>query len=400
MSMTPAQIAQEYLDNLAVLQPSVDVSSQDTDWYIRAQVTGGVVAGLYNDLDLLENDIFPQSARSDAVQKHLATFFPPGQGNTFKAATPADGFVMVQNTSGSPVTVPTSMILVYSPNGNQYQPTVSVVIAAGATGQIDVESQADGQSQNLVAGAQFTITNPPAGLAATGLAITDLASGSNLETYQAAAARLLARLQSPPAGGTATDYQNYALNVPGVTSARAIRFIYGLGTMGVAITSGTSDIDEAINNGEPIVRQPSQDLINEVTAALIAQVPETDCAYVIPPAEFTQDVTVNVSYTSGDGDTIPAGQTLTQQQLVVREVSRAIYKTPPGGRLLGASGFVVAADIEETLDNNLGNTAYSQGQFVQILSDRQVLPLSSSGYNRGMLAFQLADPGTITVVEM
>ncbi len=395
---TPADIAQEYLNNLATLKPGeVDIDSEDNDWFIRAQVTGGVVSGAYNDLQLLEDDIFPQSARHDAIGRHLFTYFPP-PNNTFKPATSARGPVKVSGTPGTQI--PVSMILTFPSNGNQYQPSSQTTLDA-ATGLIDVVSTAQGQSQNLGEGATLTISNPPAGLDSTGQVFgAPLSDGSNAETDDAAAARVLARLQSPPAGGNEADYKNYALAVPGVTDANVIRFIYGLGTVGVMITAGTTDIDAAINAGQPIIRTPSQTLLDEVLAALIAQVPETDCAYTIPPSEVAIDVKVEVAFTIGDQDTVPAGQTLTQGQLVIREVQRAVYKTPPGGRKFGSQGYVVASDIEETLDNNLGNTPYSQGQFAQILSDRQVEALTATGFNRLILPFQLAKPGTITLESL
>lgn len=391
---TPADVAQEYLNDLATLKPGqVDVSSQDTDWYIRAQVIGGVVSGVYGDLALLENDIFPQSARHDAIGQHLFTFFPP-PNNTFKSSTPAVGPVMVGGQPGTQI--PVSMILTYT-NGNQYQPQAQTTLEA-ATGLIEVQSVAAGQAQNLQQGAVLNISNPPAGLNATGVVFgAPLASGTDPESDAAAQARILARLQSPPAGGNTADYENYAEAVPGVVDANVIRFIYGPGTVGVVITSGTTDIDAAINAGQPIIRTPSSELLDTVLTALMSQVPETDCVYVLPPAEVPINVTVEVTFSIGDADTVPVGQTLTQGQLVQREVSRAIYKTPPGGRIFGSLGYVVASDIEETLDNNLGNTTYSQGQYAQILSDRQVQPLTASGFNQQILAFQLAVPGTITL---
>jgi uncharacterized phage protein gp47/JayE len=303
--------------------------------------------------------------------------------------------------SGTPGTViPVSMTLTFDANGNQYVPSSQTTLM-GATGIIDVISTTTGQSQNLAEGSGLSISNPPAGLSATGEVYgNNISSGTDQETPTAAANRILNRLQSPPAGGTASDYKNYAEAVDGVTNANVIRYIYGLGTVGVVITSGTTDIDTAINEGQPVIRTPSEELIAQVQKALETQVPETDCVYVLPPAEIDINVTVEVSFVSGDENTVPSGQTLTQGQLVQREVERAIYKTPPGGRQIEGFGYVVASDIEQTLDDNLGDSAYSQGQYAQILSDRQVLPLSATGFNLEILPFQLATPGTITLEVM
>lgn len=208
------------------------------------------------------------------------------------------------------------------------------------------------------------------------------------------------RYQNPPAGGTVADYRNYALNAdPSVVDANVIRYIFGLGTVGVIVTAGTTDIDAAVTNGEPVVRIPSQTLLDKVQASLDAQVPLTDCAFAQAPAEVDIDVTVRVRYNNGNGATVPPGQTLTQDELVRREISRAIYKTPPGGRQIGGTGFVIASELEEVLDIGLANTPYVQGSFAQIVEDRQVEDLSASGSNRYILQTELAAPGTISIVS-
>ena len=91
------------------------------------------------------------------------------------------------------------------------------------------------------------------------------------------------------------------------------------------------------------------------------------------------------------------GQTFTQGQLVINEVMRAIYKTPAGGRLLGASGYVVQSDIESTIDTALF-TGDNPGA-LPILLDRQVSQLSASGDNRLILPWEVAIPGTINLTE-
>jgi hypothetical protein len=125
--------------------------------------------------------------------------------------------------------------------------------------------------------------------------------------------------------------------------------------------------------------------------------PLTDCATVLKPTPVSIDVTVKVRFVDGGLNTIPAGQQLTQEQLVVREVKRAIYKTPAGGRRFGASGFVVASEIEETIDFNLSSSPITVGAIGEFVTDRQVLNLSASGANRYVLETDLPEPGTITV---
>lgn len=245
------------------------------------------------------------------------------------------------------------------------------------------------------------LSSPPAGVSSIAVALTNLSDGRDLESNDEAATRILNRVRFPIAGGTVSDYQQWAVEAdPSVIEANIIRFIFGPGTVGVVFTAGTTNIDEALNNGDAVVRVPSDDLVDTVTTYIDAKNPLTDCLTVLKPVLVSVDVTVRVRFVDGGLNTVPSGQTLTQEQLVQREVKRAIYKTPPGGRRFGATGFVVASEIEEVIDQGLSAAPYTEGEFVQILIDRQVDDLSSSGSNRTILDTELAEPGTITVVDL
>ena len=84
---TPSQISTEYLEQLKTLKPEVDISRTDSDWYIRSRVVGGVLSGAYADQRKIADDAFPQSARREALEKHLNVYFDSG----FLASTVAQG---------------------------------------------------------------------------------------------------------------------------------------------------------------------------------------------------------------------------------------------------------------------------------------------------------------------
>lgn len=394
---SPDEVADEYLTNLKARKPEVDISLTDSDWWIRSRVVGGVMSGIYADQRLVANDAFPQSARHDALLAHLQLLFV-APNNAFKSAQISNGNIKFGGTSGS--TLPALTQFTYAPNGNVYQ-TTSTVVLTSATGVAPAQSVSTGQNQNLLEGALLGLSSPPSGINATGVVFGGpFADGRDIETDQQAALRILLRYQNPPAGGTVADYRNYALNAdPSVVDANVVRYIYGLGTVGVIVTAGTTDIDSAVTNGDPVVRIPSQLLLDKVQAALAAQVPLTDCPFAQAPVEVSIDVTAQIRYNAGNGSTVPPGQTLTQEQLVKREITRAIYKTPPGGRQIGGTGFVIASELEEVLDIGLANTPYVQGSFAQIVADRQIEDLSASGANRYILPTELAAPGNITIVS-
>lgn len=387
---TPEQIAEEYLLELKALKPEVNTKQTDSDWWIRSRVVGAVVSGVYADQRLIANDAFPQRARHDALGRHLELWF----ADTFKSATPAVGFAAVTGTAGS--VIPPGLQFTYQPNGNIYQSTSGFAMPA-STALVPVQSINTGQAQNLISDAPLLINSPPAGVNSAALAFGNFTDGRDTETDAQAAARILLRVQNPPRGGTAADYKLWALSADdSVVDANVIRFPFGFGTLAVVITAGTTDVDFAIDNGFPVVQEPSQALIDKVQAYIDARKPETACVTVIGPTPVAIDVTVFVSYLTGNNNSIPGGQTLTQEQLVKREVMRALYKTPPGGRQIGASGFVLASEIEEVIDLKLSASPFSTGD-IPILSDRQVLPLSFPGPNYPLLGTQIPVPGTITV---
>lgn len=393
---TPSQIADDYLVQLKALKPSVNTSQQDSDWWIRSRVVGGAVAGAYADQRAISNDAFPQSSRHDAIANHLQTYFGAG----FVQPQPSVGNVAVSGTPGS--SVPQFLQFSYAPNGNIYQAVSGVVIPAGGSVLVPIQSIGTGQIQNLLSGAPLSIASPPAGVNSNAIASGNLADGRDQETDAEAVARILTFIRSPIAGGTATDYQQWALQAdPSVVAASVFRFAFGLGSLAVIITAGTTDIDGALNAGVPVVQIPSQSLIDTVQAYIDTKRPVTDCVQVAGPTPVTINVTAFVKYNSGNGSTILNNQTLTQDQLVQREVQRAIYKCPPGGRKIdnSGSGFLLLSEIEQVVDLGLSGEPYESGIYAPILLDREVQNLNGASANMPLLPTQIPVPGSITVVS-
>lgn len=391
---SPQEIAEEYLLHLSSLKPEVNTDQTDSDWFIKSRVYGGVVSGAYADIRRIADDAFPQSARREAVERHLFTYFNEG----FNQPTPSNGFALVTGATGS-FAVAGSLEMVYNPNGNSYVTVEDVTIDAVTGTPVAVQSIGTGQIQNLEEGAILNISSPPAGFDSTATVTNGpLADGSDVESTEAGANRVLARIREPIRGGTAEDYRQWALESDdAVISANILRYPQGFGSVGIILSAGTTDIDEALDNNLPIVTVPSDALIATVQAYIDARRPLTDKAIVFKTFEEPIDVTVRVAYKQGDGNTILDGQTLTQEELVIREVKRAIYKTPAGGRQIGGSGFVFASDIEQTVDDALSAVESNLG-VLEVLVDRQVEDLSATGANRLVSNTQTPIPGTISVI--
>lgn len=391
---TPQQVADEYLLHLKTLKPQINTDQTDSDWWVRSRVVGGTVAGVYADVRKISTDAFPQSARREALEQHLITYF----GGGFKPATEAVGNVSINGVSGATISIGQSFF--HTPTGKEYTATQNFTLS-GPTGSVPVQSILTGQAQNLLAGTQLEISPAPSGITSPGVVIDPgLTDARDEETNDEAAARILARIRSRIRGGTETDYQQWAIEADiSVVSATVLKFPFGLGTVQVIVTAGTTDIDNAIDSDQPITLLPSGSLLTTVKNYIDSVNPLTDCVSVSGPTPVLIDVSVSAHFVSGNISTVITDLGITQGEAIEREVKRAIYKTPIGGRIISGTGYVLASEIEEMIDYNLSSTPYTVGVKKQIVIDRQVGNLSASGANISILANQVAIPGTITVVD-
>lgn len=393
---SPTTVGDEYLKHLKLLKPEVDTSRQDSDWWVRSRALGGVISGVYADQKKIADDAFPLLSREEALEKHLNTYF----GSGFIQPTLSSGTVGVTGTIGS--SIPAGTDLIYSPNGNAYKTSTLLNFTSASALTVAIASVSTGQAQNLLQGANLLMPSPPPGVTASVVVVNGaIGGGKDRETKEEAALRITNRLQNPPSGGTENDYKTWAKEAdPSVTDVNVLRFLYGPGTVGVIVAAGTSDIDTAVDNNQAVVRVPNSTQLAAVRDYVNAKKPLTDCAFYLPAVEVPIDVTIRVRYTSGLGSTIQAGQTLTQDQLVQREIKRAIYKTPPGGRRFGGIGYILASEIEEAVDAGLSSLPYQAGNYAQILSDRQLNDLSATGVNRTISELEIPIPGIISVVAI
>lgn len=369
---SPDDVADEYLTHLKAIKPTADVNQQDNDWWIRAKVSGGVVAGAYSDQRKAADDAFPQSARREGVLRHLKTW---KNEDNFRPATASIGSVVVTGTDLSTVTLGAE--LSYGPNGNTYETTEEIVLS-GTSGEVEVQSVNVGQVQNLTAGAVLTFTSPPAGINSTAIVTAPgLLDGKNEETEDEAASRVLAFIQTPPKGGHATDYEQWAFDASSAVSfSRCLRFPNGLGTIGVVITAGTTDIDTALDEGQAIQLEPSQETIDAVDAYIETVRPEGDCVTVRGATLAAINVQARCKFITGNMNTFLPEFNMTQGELAEREIKRAIYKVPVGGTKIGTIGYVTKTQIQGMLDAKIGadlEGAEITGELTQILVDRVIV---------------------------
>lgn len=399
MAMTIDAVFQQYRAYLLGLRPSANVDQTDSDWWIRGRVFSGVITGVYTDIDKVALDAFPQNARREALLRWIFAYF---NQTSFDPATASKGNVNLTGATGTVVAA--GLQMQYAANGNLYTTTENITLdLVTGLASVTVQSVGAGQAQNLIPGTILKVVSPPAGLASTATVdAAGLNDGTDEENETRAATRILTRMRASARGGNTNDYKSWALAAdPSVTAASVLRYPVGPGSVAVIITAGTTDIDSAIDNGEAITLIPSTDLVNAVQDYIDSVAPITDCPFVYGAIALPVNVSVSAHFTSGDATTILSGQTLSQGDLVKREVKRAIYKTGPGGHTLGGTqGYVLLSEIQDTIDARLGSNTVTSGETLQIVADRQLANLSATGPNLAIAITQVPVPGTITVVSV
>lgn len=396
----PSAINQTYLQILKSIKPTLNINDLNSDFVIRGKAVSGLISGLYGDQAKVNQDTFTSTARPEALILKGADL-----GLTLNIATQSTGTsVTIHGTDGTQVN-PGDLTLLYEPTNLFYTNTSGGVIAGGVL-VVSVQCAVAGSLGNISSPDVLTVVSPPSGVNVGAEITGDIAGGSDVETYDSFRARVLARQQYTPAGGNESDFLAWGYVAdPSVRSVSIRRFIKGLGTVGVVITSGVTDIDSAVTNGTDIVRIPSQQVIDNVQAYYDTVAPLTACVTVFGPMETTIPVSVAVDLADGftlssiPSDPVNNPENLTIENLIKREVSRSLYKAAIGGR----GGYIVASDIEVNLDYWLSAavdpaTGLTKGR-IPVLSDRQVLPLNGSSYDFPIAANSLAAPGVITVIN-
>jgi len=251
-------------------------TSDRSDAAIKAGALAHVLEGLYGRVDWTGDQVFPDSASSANLERHA-----DARGLSRLAATTSEGTVAFTGTTGTPIPIGTSFT---KSDGWEYQTTTAAVWVGGdATAEaVAVEAGVDG---NVSTGEAFTLSAPIAGVDSECEAGTDFTGGTDIETDAALLQRLLDNLRSPPAGGTAEDWRQWAQSVDGVTEAYSHPLRRGPGTIDVTVFTAGPDGDRAL---------PGAALITSVETYVETVRPITVGSYqIVTATEVATDVTVD-----------------------------------------------------------------------------------------------------------
>lgn len=212
-------------------------------------MAGGMHAN-HGHIDYMSRQLFVHLMEGEFLDDHASLY-----GITRKAAAFATGNVVFTGTDTSVIPLGTTL---RRADGVEFRTDAEVTIASGtATAAVTaVEAGADG---NTDAGVALSIVTPISGVNSTATVdAAGLAGGVDTETDQALRTRILTRKRQPAHGGAEFDYENWALEVAGVTRVFVYPNHMGLGTVGVTF----------VLDDDPSSIIPDQAKVDEVQAYL------------------------------------------------------------------------------------------------------------------------------------
>ena len=367
---TQQEYYQKYVNTVKALNPVAVPEATATDWWVKANGIGGIASGLDQDIYNFKQNISPQYASGNALDKFLSSY----NLSPRSAGIPATGYCSLPKTQTQDVTIPANIELGIS--NNKYFVQQTTLIKAGSLGQIPIQSVSTGKGQQLAHGTELKLAKPLGAI--DKLVVLAMNDGASTESDPNVRYRILQAQRNPKLGGTKEDYRTWSKSQPNITDAYVVPNILLKGVLSIFVLSGT-------NNPETILDKPDITYNRTTTRPDIVTVqnhietqrPINDNALVSTTDTqiFNEANTINVGVVLIANLTLNTRlsnfNNLTVADLIRREVRRTFISAPLYGTKLGGSGkrYILLRDIVETIDTSL---SINQGVYAQILVDRRV----------------------------
>ncbi|KQZ80639.1 baseplate J/gp47 family protein [Pseudomonas sp. Root562] len=243
-------------------------SLRRSDAQVLARTLGGVAYGLYGYLDWIVEQILPDRADEETLERvALLRLNQPRN-----PAQPAEGSVSF--TAGAGVALDADVVL-QAGDGRTYKVAVGVTTVAGLN-TASIEAVDAGTLGNADSGLTLTLVQPVEGIVnAFTVVAPGLAGGIAAESVESLRARVVRSYRVIPHGGSANDYETWALEYPGITRAWCRDSYMGPGTVGLFVMR---DGDE-----EPV---PNPTQLAEVKAYIEPLRPVTAELFVLAPVRM------------------------------------------------------------------------------------------------------------------
>ncbi|MDI2594159.1 baseplate J/gp47 family protein [Pseudomonas sp. N3-W] len=243
-------------------------SLRQSDAQVLARTLGGAAYGLYGYLDWIAEQILPDKADESTLERIAALRLNQPR----KAAQAASGSVSFTASAGAVLDVDT---LLQSSDGRAYKVTASRTTINGLN-ITSIAALDAGSLGNADAGMTLIPVQPIQGIAGNSFVVLapGLSGGIAQESLESLRSRVIRSYRIIPHGGSAQDYETWALECPGVTRAWCRGSYLGPGTVGLFIMRD--------DDAQPV---PGPAQLAEVQAYIEPLRPVTAELHVLPPEQ-------------------------------------------------------------------------------------------------------------------
>jgi uncharacterized phage protein gp47/JayE len=241
-------------------------SLRQSDAQVLARTLGGAAYGLYGYLDWIAEQILPDTADESTLERIAALRLNQPR----KVAQTASGSVSFSASAGAVLDVDT---LLQSSDGRTYKVTTARTTSSGLNSTTIAALDA-GSLGNADAGLALTPVQPIAGIVGSSFIVLapGLSGGVARESLESLRSRVIRSYRVIPHGGSAQDYETWALECPGVTRAWCRGGLLGPGTVSLYIMR--DDDPQPVPNGEQLAQvQAYIEPLRPVTAEVHVQAP-------------------------------------------------------------------------------------------------------------------------------
>jgi uncharacterized phage protein gp47/JayE len=337
MARTVVQIVAEMLvDHKEITGVELSPIDFSRDEVISLYPIAGVIASLEAKVELTEDNFHPGTADEDGLEKHLASNQLPERRQPQKS----QGQIKLLGDDGT--SVPVGTAIKRKLDGKVYVSISSGVVAGGEL-TLSFEASQAGQEYNIdPIDEEFTLASPVTGIQNTCTNTSQFLNGRDLETAGEMLQRIQEKIRRENTGGNLPAYEAFAKEAsPLVVTAKSIKHPRGVSTVDTVITSGTTDIEMAVEEGQPVLRLPSSSLIDVVQAYITLKCPTTDDHLTIAPTENDFDTTILLALFDES-----------LRSKVVAEITKIwkvfVYTANPGQR-------IYPSDLEKLIDAKVGH---------------------------------------------
>lgn len=223
---TLSQLTRDIRADLGAENPDALLRS-DADVFGRA--IAAAVHGMYGYLQYQARQLLPSTASESTLLAWQGPFYL--RGDKPNAAVQSSGLARFTGNVGAAIDAGVEL---QRGDGRLFAAVTGGIVGAGGYVDLAIKAVEGGFDGDTDAGVWFTLTSAVAGIdAAAQVQAGGLTGGADEEDIESYRQRILRVTEVGAQTGRAVDWENWAMEVPGVTRAWAAPKLLGIGSMGV-----------------------------------------------------------------------------------------------------------------------------------------------------------------------